>query len=181
MKKLAALFTGIAVLVCGIVMTGCDNDSKNTIQEAFAPKNTWIEETVTVSGNNIYCYLYYNDSGSSISISNTHINSGKLDAGLTIIVRGTSGNSVFNSLTNNNIVVKTIKTGENVETEGGVRSFSADLWTALGIVRSFHTKTISTPECVRDTSYTVVTGEENEWKTFLANLLTTAVINKLLA
>ena len=189
MKKLAALFTGIAVLVCGIVMTGCDNDSKNTIQEAFAPKNTWIREEITISGGtNLYCYIYYNDTGSPVSVGNTNIktggNAGSIGTGMTVVLRLNSSSN-WNSLTSSNIAVKTIPLNDSSNQisgeDGNSYTLTDGLWTTLGIARSFYTKTTSAPSYVTDTYDVLSDLTEESWKSVLAALLTNAVINKLLA
>ncbi|MBQ9630057.1 MAG: hypothetical protein IJR49_00515 [Treponema sp.] len=184
MKKFAILGAVLFALVASTAFVGCDDTTKEILNE-FSPRNEWIQETITVTNSNLYCYLYYNDTTEDVNIANNGINNGKLQPGLTIVIEGTSGNSLFNNLAANKIVYKHF--ANNTEVEYGDTSkltMTSGFWTAIGVVRKYYLsdKRVSAPNCVKQsTGYDVVDSSSlgEDWKKVLAVLITNEVLNRL--
>lgn len=149
MKKTFLLFSAMAMLLCGMIFTGCNDDD----DDFFGPSNTWCEAPITKTNeagektvigylNAIYCDEDYT---STETKSNCLKNGTTLKAGITVLIRlnpdatetTNLAGTVLSGLSENKYIMKTFEKDTETETGTGEQKVnikgSKGLWKAAYI------------------------------------------------
>lgn len=121
MKKYVKLVVAAAVLLCGLVLTGCGDNNP-----FLAPKETWFRREIKYTSNSdssqfttLYAYFCYSDDGFTPKNSSV-----ALDPGLTVVVTTKSNidaTAIIAELTATKYIKKTFSNTTNtvVGSDGG--------------------------------------------------------------
>ena len=117
MKKFSKILGAAALLLCGLMITGCE--PINNIKEALAgPKDTWFLRQVDYKKNGtdttvkLNVYFCYSDTGFT---TETNV---EIQPGLTAVVTGSADVAkVLNGLGDNTYIIKNFSNSEETEIE----------------------------------------------------------------
>lgn len=149
MKKTFFLFSAMAMLLCGLIFTGCNEDD----DDFFGPSNTWCEAPITKTNdagektiigylNAIYCDEDYT---STETKTNCLKKGTTLKAGITVLIRlnpdateqDNLTGTVLSGLSKNKYIMKTFEKDTETETGDGEQKVtikgSKGLWKAAYI------------------------------------------------
>lgn len=174
-----SILSVLAVLFASIMLTGCGN---NEVINEFAPKDTWIKDTITVDSAQFHLYFYYKTTDEALTgVSDTF--NGKITKGLNVIVRASTGSSptTLSAITGKTVAIKTFTESDGMEygSKGKKIKLSESAWNVLAISKGYYGKIVSTPDCVTETGYTLATSFDS-WKEITTKIIVGALIDKLL-
>ncbi len=196
MKKTFFLFSAMAMLLCGLIFTGCNEDD----DDFFGPSNTWCEAPITKTNeagektiigylNAIYCDEDYT---STETKTNCLKKETTLKAGITVLIRlnpdateqDNLTGTVLSGLSKDKYIMKTFEKDTETETGDGEQKVtikgSKGLWKAAYIFNDdLHDSDAQldlpkapAPVC-KSSSYEDVTEtlKDFSWKTLLKEYL----------
>ena len=180
MKKFLTMMTAAAVLLCGLVLTGCSNGNNPFL----APKDTWFRRQINYTNNSgqsttLYAYFCYSDNGFTGAESSVAI-----QPGLTVVVTtiNNTNNTIINELTASKYVLKTFSNtsntvvggttadGTDTETKSFKMSYTKWCW-MYNLIRMDQQNGTITP-LKDDSGFTELTDLTNfSWKKIMAEYL----------
>ncbi len=113
MKKFTKIMSIAAVLLCGLMITGC-GDTADRLKEALSgPKDTWFRRTVEYTNKDgektdLYVYMCYSDTGYTANDMDSTAQA-KMKSGLTVVVTSKTEadtNPVISGLTSGKYILK---------------------------------------------------------------------------
>ena len=177
MKKYVKLFVAAAVLLCGMIFTGCKD-----LREALkGPRDTWYWKQVSYTNKNnqetaLNVYLCFSEDGFNSGVKD-------IEPGFTVVITAyTDANDVIDGLTNRKYIMKTFSTtgetsiaataDDGEDTSGYKFTMSGTKWDVIyNTIEMTKEEGVITP-FRGDISYSPLTSlEDFSWKRLLVESL----------
>ena len=182
MKKYVKLFVAAAVLLCGMIFTGCKN-----LREAFAgPQDEWFMRQVTYTREGkeatLNVFLLYSED------AYTTENDVPIEPGLTVVVTAyTDANGILNALADDTYIMKTFSntktttisaTDDDSNKDSVSLKMSTTKWDIMYNLIDMESYGNRIPPFDKTQHYHKVDSIENfSWKEILADYLIDSILN----